>query len=96
MEPFARQAYALAKGDVSAPFVTPFGVHVVQVVDVAPGRLGFDAVRGKLEALLAGELLRETLVQLRTTTPVTYAEGVAHFDPATPPGGGQRRIVIGP
>lgn len=96
VDPVARQAYALAKGDVSPPFVTPFGVHLVQVVDIAPGRTGFEAVRGQLEALLAGELLRETLAQLRERTPVTYAAGVAHFDPATPPGNGRRRIVVGP
>lgn len=96
VDPFARQAYALAKGDVSPPFVTPFGVHIVQVADVDPGRLGFEAVRGKLESLLAGEMLRETLAQLRAKTPVKYAPGVAHFDPATPPGSGRRRIVTGP
>ena len=96
IEPLAREAFALAKGDVSRPFVTPFGVHLVQVTDIHPGGLGLDALRPKLESLLAASLLRETLNRLRAATPVTFGDGVAHFDPATPAeGGAPRRVIVG-
>jgi peptidyl-prolyl cis-trans isomerase SurA len=95
-EDFARQAYALGKGEVSKPFPTPFGVHVVKVTEVDPGQLGIEAARAKLEPLVAAQLLRQVLAAARANTPVAYAAGVPHFDPATPAeGGGQRRILVG-
>jgi len=96
IDAFARQVFKLAKGDISKPFMTPFGVHVVQLTAVEPGRVAMDAMRPKLESLLASNLLREMLVRLRAATPVTFAAGVTHFDPATPADGeSPRRIVVG-
>jgi len=95
VEAFAKQAFELPKGGVSQPFVTPFGVHVVQVTAIEPGRAGLDTLRPKLEALLAEKMLRDTLARVRAATPVSFADGVAHFDPATPAGGDRpRRIVV--
>lgn len=96
VEPFTKEAFALAKGDVSKPFVTQFGIHIVQVTDVEPGRLGFEALRPKLEVLLAENLLRDLLTRLRSTTPVAYAPGVAHFEPAGPDPNAPRRVVVEP
>lgn len=83
IDAFAKEAFALAKGDVSKPFLTPYGIHVVQVTDMESGRAGFEALRPKLESILAENILRDLLVKLRATTPVTFEAGVAHFDPAT-------------
>ncbi len=95
IEEFARQAFAIAKGDISKPFVTPFGVHLVAVIDVQPGRLDAAAVRPQLERMLSQNLLRETLAKTRLSTPVAYAAGVPHFDPAGPAGGsGPRPVVV--
>jgi hypothetical protein len=95
VEAFTKEAFGLAKGDVSRPFVTPFGVHLAQVTSIEPGRAPPATVRLKLESLLAGKLLRESLARLRASTPVSFGAGVAHFDPATPAGtGAPRRIVV--
>jgi parvulin-like peptidyl-prolyl isomerase len=95
VEEFSRQAYELAKGDISRPFVTPFGVHLVQVTEVEPGQLGVNEVRAELLRLLAVDVLREIVVQARADTPIRYAEGVVHFDPETPANGRlPRRIVV--
>lgn len=96
IDAFTKQAFELAKGDISKPFVTPFGVHIVQVTDIEPGRVPLEALRPKLEILVGGDLLRETLARLRARTPVTYGSRVAHFDPATPADGdAPRRVVFG-
>ena len=96
VDAFSKQAFALSKGDVSRPFATPFGIHLVQVTAVEPGRAGLETLRPKLETLLAGEMLREIVSRLRASTTVRYAPGVAHFDPATPADGpALRRIVVG-
>lgn len=94
VEEFTKQAFALAKGDISKPFATPFGIHVVKVNDVEQGRLGREALRPQLEKLATASLVRELLQRGRGRTPVDYAAGVPHFDPETPADGPQPRRVI--
>lgn len=94
VEPFSSAVFALAKGTVSEPFVTPFGVHLATVTAVEPGRFGLDAVRPRLEKVLADRLVRGLVIEGRGRMPVDFAPGVPHFDPATlgdPPG---RRPVV--
>jgi len=95
VEEFSKPVYRLAKGDVSRPIVSPFGVHVVKVTDVQPGRIGIDAVRPRIEKVLFTDLVRDLVEEARARLPVTYAAGVAHFDPATPAdAAGPRRIIV--
>jgi peptidyl-prolyl cis-trans isomerase SurA len=94
-EEFAKQAFALAKGDISQPFVTPFGVHILQVTDVQPGDRTLVSLRPQIEQAMAQQIVREAVADARRGTPVEYAPGVAHFDPATPVDGAQpRRVVV--
>lgn len=83
VEAFSSQAFRIAKGAVSEPFVTPFGVHLLTVTEVEAGRIGLDAVRPKLEKLMATELVRALVAGGRRRTPVSFAAGVPHLDPAT-------------
>ena len=82
-EGFSRRAYGLSKGSVSPPFSSPQGVHIVTVTAVETGRIGIDAVRPRLEKLLAQDLVRGLVVAGRSRSPVSFAAGVPHFDPAT-------------
>lgn len=94
-EAFSSQAFRLARGGVSEPFVTAFGVHVVTVTEVEPGRVGIDALRPRLEKLLATQLVQGLVAAGRERTPVEFAANAPHFDPATlgrPP---DERPVIG-
>lgn len=92
---FSRPVFALAKGEVSKPFVTPYGVHLAKVTDVESGRIGLDVVRPKLEKMLAAKLIRDLVTTARQATPVTYVPGVAYFDPQTPADGPEpRRIIV--
>ena len=94
-ETFSREAFKLAKGDVSKPFVSPFGVHIVTITDIQPGNASFETVRPQLEKMLAQQAIREILASCRRETPVRFAAGVPHFDPAIPVGdAGPRRIVL--
>jgi len=96
-EEFARQAFALAKGEISKPFATPFGVHLVRVTDLKPGDARPNTLRPQLEKLVVQDAIREIVARGRQTTPITYAPGVPHFaaaDPDSPPG--RRTIVIEP
>jgi len=95
VDAFSSAVFTLAKGAVSEPFVTPFGVHLATVTAIEPGRIGIDAVRSRIEKMLASQLVRELVIQGRARIPVEFAPGVPHFDPATvgaPPAG--RTVVI--
>lgn len=97
VDEFGRAAYALAKGDVSRPFASPYGVHLVMVADAEPGRLGLEAVRTQIESILAAEVLRDRLARARAATSIEFAPGVPHFDPATPAEPGKpRRVIVEP
>jgi len=93
-EEFARQAFLLAKGELSPPTVTPSGVHLIQVTAIEPGNGDLASIRQEVTRLAAAELLRETITAARAATAIDYAAGVHHFDPATPPDGPTPRRVI--
>jgi parvulin-like peptidyl-prolyl isomerase len=95
IDAFASQAFVLAKGGVSAPFVTPVGVHLLTVTGVEPGRIGIAAVRPRLEKLMAAQLVRGLVAQGRRQTAVTFAAGVVHLDPASAGQPVDERPVVG-
>jgi parvulin-like peptidyl-prolyl isomerase len=96
VEEFAREAFSLARGEISKPLVTPFGIHLITITDIQPGNADPELLRPQLEKILAQECLRELTARARETTPIAYSPGVPHFDPATPAGGPQpRRIIVG-
>jgi len=82
-EPFSSRAFALAKGEVSEPFASPFGVHIVKVTEVTAGRIGLDAVRPRIEKVLATTLVQQLVAAARARNRVEVFPGVAYFDPAT-------------
>jgi parvulin-like peptidyl-prolyl isomerase len=90
-EDFAREAFSLAKGDVSKPFATPSGVHILMVTGVEPGNGSAEGLRPQLEKLVVQRAIRGLLERGRSTTQITYSPGVAHFD-----GQPDRRIVVEP
>lgn len=83
-EEFARQVFTLAKGDVSKPFLSPFGVHVVTVTAVEPGRLDPEQLKTRLLQIVAAEKLREIVTRARERTTIDYAAGVPHFGKSPP------------
>lgn len=94
---FSSRVFALAKGGVSPPFASPQGVHIVTVTAVQPGRIGIDAVRPRVEKILAQNLVRGLIVAGRQRSPVSFAAGVPHFDPATADQPlDERRVLVEP
>ncbi|MEI6239281.1 MAG: peptidylprolyl isomerase [Planctomycetia bacterium] len=93
-EEFARQTFALAKGEISKPFVTPFGVHLVRVTDLKPGDARPETLRPQLEKLVVQDAIREIVARGRRTIPIDYAPGIPHFaadDDGTSP---ERRAIV--
>jgi peptidyl-prolyl cis-trans isomerase SurA len=96
-ESFCDVAYRLGPGEVSEPFATPFGVHLVTVTAVSPGSGSFAAARNEVKKALAAELLREMLEAARAAVRIDYSPGIPHFaGPAGDQDAGRRTIVVEP
>lgn len=94
-ETFAKQAFTLAKGEISKPFITPFGIHLVTVTAVVPGMNDLASVRPVVEQILAQRKLREIIVEARRRVRIEYEPGVPHLDPATvSDAAAERRVVV--
>lgn len=93
-EEFARQSFALAKGEISKPFATAFGVHLVRVTDLKPGDVRPDTLRPQLEKLVVQEAIREIVARGRQATPISYAPGIPHFAAADPDSPAERRQIV--
>lgn len=96
-EEFARRTFALAKGEMSQPFATGFGVHLVLLTDVKPGDIGPTAVRPQLEKLVVQDAVREIVARGRRETTIEYSPGVPHFAASVGADGtGRREVVTNP
>ena len=82
-EPFAKADVALDKGEVSPPVTTPFGVHIIQCLEVKPGQRPWHDVRESVK-LSATEFLFDWIVgQRRGKADVTYTGALPYFKPGT-------------
>ncbi|MGE3481141.1 MAG: SurA N-terminal domain-containing protein [Gammaproteobacteria bacterium] len=72
--PFEEAAFAMKKGELSAPVRTPFGWHIIEVEDVKPGsRRPFSEVRASLEEDYRKTQAEEQLFDLtESLTNLTY------------------------
>jgi peptidyl-prolyl cis-trans isomerase SurA len=83
-EEFASQVFKLTKGEVSKPFVTPFGVHLAKVTDVDPGTVEPETFRKPLEQLAFQKVLQAFVVHCRQQTPIELKPGIVAADPRLP------------
>ncbi|MFQ5730938.1 MAG: peptidylprolyl isomerase [Planctomycetaceae bacterium] len=66
----ARVAFRLKDKQISKPFVTPFGVHLVQVTERKPGQLSLEDARPEMFRQIARERRRETVLRLRKSAKI--------------------------
>jgi peptidyl-prolyl cis-trans isomerase C len=73
-EDFSRAAFALKKGEVSEPLVSPFGVHLITVLDEKPGTKTWRDVESELRPAVTLYLFRWIADKERATAKVEYVE----------------------
>lgn len=69
---FTRVAFALEVGEVSRPFRTPFGVHLVTVTERKPGDLSLEDARPLIWNRISQELWAETVAAERTKAKIEW------------------------
>jgi peptidyl-prolyl cis-trans isomerase C len=82
-EPVAEAAFALSKGEISQPVASPFGVHLIQCLEVHPGQKPLDAVRHAVEADARRFLFDWVASQQRPKCRVDYTGALPYFEPGT-------------
>ena len=69
---FSKVAFPLKVGEVSQPFRTPFGVHLLTVTERKPGQLSLEDVRPKVLDQIADQIRRELLQKERPKAKIEW------------------------
>lgn len=73
-EDFSKIAFALKKTEVSQPFASPFGVHLVTVLDEKPGAKTWQEVQDELRPAVVFYLFRWIADRERATAKIDHAK----------------------
>ncbi len=82
-EPFSKVAFDLKEGEVSQPVVSPFGVHLIQCLEVKPGQRRWQDVRTELEEGVTQYLFEWVVKRQRSNAQIEYTGNSPHFKPGT-------------
>jgi len=82
-EAFSRAAFALKEGEISEPVVSPFGVHLIQCLEVKPGKKTWQEVRGQLEPAAARFVFDWIASRERPAAKIEFTGAMPHFKPGT-------------
>ncbi len=64
-------AFGLKTGEVSEPFESPFGIHILTVTEIIPGDLSLEDARAEIFQELSGKLQDGLIAQLREKAEIT-------------------------
>jgi len=83
VEAFSRAAFDLKPGEVSPPVLTPFGVHLIEVTELRPGKLDWQDVRSELAAPAAQTLFEGLAQRRRATAKIEFTGLTPHYKAGT-------------
>lgn len=72
-EDFSRAAYGLKPGEISEPLVSPFGIHLITVLEEKPGMKTWRDVEAELRPAVTLYLFRWIADQERASAKIEYA-----------------------
>ncbi|WP_339728619.1 peptidylprolyl isomerase [uncultured Gimesia sp.] len=66
------QIFPLKAGEISAPFQSPFGVHIVTLNKKHPGQFSLEDIRGDIFKILSQSLWKNTIQKLRGNAKIEW------------------------
>ncbi|MEZ6045648.1 MAG: peptidylprolyl isomerase [Planctomycetaceae bacterium] len=66
-------AFERGKGELTAPFLSPFGAHLIQVIDVKPGELSLEDVRTEVWQAMSETVWNNIITARRETAEIKWA-----------------------
>jgi parvulin-like peptidyl-prolyl isomerase len=69
-----RKAFGLKPGEVSQPFQTPFGIHIVMVDEIIPGDLTLEDARREIFNTLSDQLRASLIEERRSKAKIVWTE----------------------
>jgi parvulin-like peptidyl-prolyl isomerase len=82
-ETFSQAAFALDKGAISQPVVSPFGVHLILCTEIKPGTKTWKEARAELETYAAQDAYLKLVEQIRPSAAIQFTGEMPYFDPVT-------------
>lgn len=73
-EDFTKAAFTLKKNDISPPVTSPFGVHLIQVQEITPGKRTWEDCREELRPAVTLYLFRWIAEKERKSAKVSYSQ----------------------
>jgi len=74
VEPFAKAAFELKKGEVSDVIQTPFGYHLIKITDRKPAEnVPLEKVKGEVRKMMSDDLQKKIVDQERKTAKIQIA-----------------------
>jgi peptidyl-prolyl cis-trans isomerase C len=72
---FADKAFSMAKGDISEPVKSPFGWHVIKVIEKRDGKpIKFDDIKDQVKGDYQNETINELIASLKKSNKVVIHE----------------------
>jgi parvulin-like peptidyl-prolyl isomerase len=84
-EAFSRAAFKLNEGELSPPIASPFGVHLIRCTSVKAGKktLADDAVRQRVQLLMAQQLFETLAARERKTAKIEFSGKAPYLKPGS-------------
>ncbi|QDV15793.1 Foldase protein PrsA 1 precursor [Gimesia panareensis] len=67
-----QQVFPLKEGEISEPFQSPFGMHLIILDKKHPGQFSLEDVRGEIYQILSSVLYDQTVQKLRSTAKIEW------------------------
>ncbi len=83
VEPFSRAAFGLPIGEISQPVLSPFGIHLIKVTEIKPGKKAWTEVREELKPPAAQALFDKLAKIERDKAKIQFTGAWPHFKPDT-------------
>ena len=83
VEDFSKAAFALDKGQISEPVVTPFGVHLIKVTDIKPGTKQWTEVVDQIRLRAAVDLFEKLAEKEMAKAQIEYTGKSPYYKPGT-------------